>query len=326
MTLPVPLIGELVTRTPLEDFAAFTDRWLENQRFAETTREAYRRDVLEYLGWCHARDLHPLEVTFIHVNTYGRDLENNPSAWTGKPLGARTVARKMAAISSWYAFLEAADAIRKNPAKAASRPRIDREDTKTIGFTEGEASAMVRAARDDPWLAPGGGYLLARFMVDMGARVSEVCAVDLEDFGYSSGHRTVRLERMKGGKSRERAVPPALAAGLEIYLTARTELEGQEPETGPLFVRPDGGRINRQEVLRFVRRIARAGGLSSADRITPHSFRHGWNTIARERGATLEARQFAMGHADARTTQGYDRSRKNLENDPSYLVAAAVGG
>jgi integrase len=79
-------------------------------------------------------------------------------------------------------------------------------------------------------------------------------------------------------------------------------------------------------VLRFVQRIARAAGLSSADRITPHSFRHGWSTIAKERGAPLETRQHALGHADARTTQGYDRAKLVLENDPSYLVAAAVSG
>jgi integrase len=77
-------------------------------------------------------------------------------------------------------------------------------------------------------------------------------------------------------------------------------------------------------VSRFVRRAAHAAGLPAADRITPHSFRHAWATIARERGASLEERQHALGHADPRTTQRYDRARASLDRDPSYLVAAAV--
>jgi integrase len=77
-------------------------------------------------------------------------------------------------------------------------------------------------------------------------------------------------------------------------------------------------------VFRFVRRAAYAAGLPAADRITPHSFRHAWATVARERGASLEERQYALGHADPRTTQRYDRARASLDRDPSYLVASAV--
>jgi integrase len=107
-----------------------------------------------------------------------------------------------------------------------------------------------------------------------------------------------------------------LAAQLDAYLAGRAD--------GPLFRTPDGRRLDRHAVFRFVRRAARTAGLAAADRITPHSFRHAWATIARERGASLEERQYALGHADPRTTQRYDRARASLDRDPSYLVAAAV--
>ena len=93
---------------------------------------------------------------------------------------------------------------------------------------------------------------------------------------------------------------------------------------GRCFALRTGCGIDRHTIARFVRRAARAAGLPAAEKITPHSFRHAWATVARERGASLEERQYALGHADPRTTQRYDRARQSLDRDPSYLVAAAV--
>ena len=145
--------------------------------------------------------------------------------------------------------------------------------------------------------------------------MSEVCALDVADLGFDSGHRTVRL-RMKGGKTRIRAVPPGLASRLDALCGGRSD--------GPLFRTPAGRRLDRHVIARFVRRAARSAGLPSAERITPHSFRHAWATLARERGATLEERQHALGHADPRTTQRYDRARASLDRDPSYLLASML--
>ena len=107
------------------------------------------------------------------------------------------MARRLAALSSWYAYLLDAGAVGQNPTLRVRRPRIDRDHTATVGLSAAEALALRRAAAADPVLdcAP----LLAGFLVELGARVSEVCAVDVTDLGYDSGHRTVRL-RMKGGK------------------------------------------------------------------------------------------------------------------------------
>jgi integrase len=178
-----------------------------------------------------------------------------------------------------------------------------------------EAVALLKAAEQDLVLGERCASALAGFLVAIGARVSEVCALDVTDLGHDSGHRTVRL-RMKGGKTRTRAVPPSLAAKLDRLCGGRTD--------GPLFRSLSGERLDRHSIARFVRRSARAAGLPSAERITPHSFRHAWATLARERGATLEERQHALGHADPRTTQRYDRARASLDRDPSYLVASAV--
>jgi len=294
--------------------ATHTAAWLWSFRESAHTRAAYRRDVTDFAGWCAARDLDVLAVRRAQVDAYAAGMANTARAGTGRPLAPATIARRLAALSSWYGYLVDAGACGHNPVLRVRRPRIDRDHTATVGLTAAQAAAVLAAAGTDPVLGAAAGPL-AGFLVQVGARVSEVCAADVADLGHDSGHRTVRL-RMKGGKTRIRAVPPGLAAGLDRYLAGRAD--------GPLFQAPDGRRLDRHTVYRFVRRAARAAGIDSADRITPHSFRHAWATVARERGASLEERQYALGHADPRTTQRYDRARQSLDRDPSYLVAAAV--
>ncbi|TWG27024.1 phage integrase family protein [Micromonospora palomenae] len=63
----------------------------------------------------------------------------------------------------------------------------------------------------------------------------------------------------------------------------------------------------------FIRRLAKAAGLPGWKQISPHSCRQAWNTIARKKGADLEDRQRAMGHADPRTAQRYDRDKDSLD-------------
>jgi len=306
-------VGDLAPRAT--SIAGHTAAWLWSFRESVHTRAAYQRDVTDFAGWCAGRDLDVRTIRRAHVDAYAAALANTPNPRTGRPLAPASVARRLAALSSWYGYLLDAGAVTANPTLRVRRPRLDRDHTATVGLSATEAAAVRRAAAADPVLGRLGGAALAGFLVEIGARVSEVCALDVTDLGYDSGHRTVRL-RMKGGKARTRAVPPGLTAALESYVDGRAD--------GPLFVTADGRRIDRHAVYRFVRRAAHAAGLPAADRITPHSFRHAWATIARERGASLEERQYALGHADPRTTQRYDRARESLDRDPSYLVAAAV--
>lgn len=315
MTDLQPAAAPTVLATP-DQLDAFTNEWLNNRRLTSNTRDAYRRDIKTYLDWCRNRpggELAPLAARFTHINDYGRHLEAT--------LSPRSVARKMSAVSSWYAFLLKLGAVPANPADGTDRPVIDRDDTTTIGFTEAEAAAIVAAARDDRHLGTLCATALAETMVALGARVTELCLTAIGDLGHGSGHRTLRLERMKAGRKRTRSLPPAAAAAIEAMLAARAD---RDDDQAPLFVDMHGRPVDRHAVYRFVRRAARAAGVPAAGQITPHSFRHAWATAAKQAGAALEDRQHALGHKDPRTTQGYDRARESLDRDPSYLVAAAV--
>jgi integrase/recombinase XerD len=321
----VPITGDVLPAQP-DQYVRFTEDWLTNRRLSEHTRDAYRRDVRLWLDWCMARQLDPLHATFIHVNEFGRWLERDDPDTKRRAASATTIARRLSAVSSWYAFLVKLGALTANPAAAADRPKVDKDFTATVGFTEQQAAAMrAAAASGDRYLGDHCARALSDFLTVMGARVSEVCGLDAEDLSHNGKHRTVRLA-MKGGKHRNRALPPGLAYSIDTYLAHRAETAGVPVDelTGPLFVTPRGDRVDRHEVYRFVQRVAKAAGMSNWKRITPHSYRHAWNTTAKARGAQLEDRQYQLGHVDPRTTGRYDRDAGNLDRDAAYLVDVAT--
>lgn len=324
------MVGELTVAELVEFEAAFdfTEAWLANRRFAGNTREAYRRDIHQWLRWCAARNLDPLQARFLDVNAWAREMEQpgeNDTGRSRKPLAPASVKRKMSAVSSWYAFIVKLGKLQANPAAVADRPKVDRDFSSTASFTREDAQGMLAvAANGDPYLGSA-SHLLAAWLIQMGTRASETIRIEMKDLGHRESFRVVTLT-LKGGKRHRRSLPTQLADLLDKYLTERARREGCSVEqlSGLVFVDSRGEALDRFELARFVRRLARAAKVRNAEAITPHSFRHGWNSMARAAGATLEDRQDAMGHRDPRTTRAYDRAGRSLAHDPALLVAMAV--
>src|SRR3954452_8666463 len=153
-----------------EDLDAFTDGWLRNRRLSDHTRAAYRRDVSGWLDWCRTHELDPLAATFIHVNTYARDLESMVDSRTGRPLTAATVARKLSGLSSWYGFLLKITAIAANPVGGADRPRVARDHSATVGLSAGEVDALLAAADADGGPARLRNQAVVAILADLGLR------------------------------------------------------------------------------------------------------------------------------------------------------------
>jgi integrase/recombinase XerD len=314
-------------RAALAQFAGAGDvveAWLANRRLSEHTRAAYRRDVSAWLAWCAGRELDPLRAGFVHLNEYGRALETTVDGRTGRPLAAATVARKLSALSSWYAFLAALRAVPANPVAGADRPRLGRDHSATVGLSAEEVDALLAAAHADTGPAAARTRAVVALLADLGLRVGELVSLDCADVGHERGHRSVRFTG-KGGRPRRRALTPGAVAALDDYLAQRAAGAGVPVAelTGPLLATAGGGRLDRHAVFRLVRRLARAAGIPAWARLSPHSLRHAFATTARAEGVALEDVQDAMGHADPRTTRRYDRDRHNLDRDPAYLIWAA---
>jgi integrase len=140
-------------------------------------------------------------------------------------------------------------------------------------------------------------------------------AARVEDLDTDRGHTVLRIRR-KGGKRAKAPLTPATSRVLDAVVAGRT--------TGPIFITVTGRALDRSEAWRLLRRLATTAGIPGAARISPHSLRHTYATIALDAGVPLRDLQDSMGHAGPRTTRMYDRTRGNLDRNATYAVTAAL--
>ncbi len=148
-----------------------------------------------------------------------------------------------------------------------------------------------------------------------GLRVSEATGANIEALGTERGHRTLTITR-KGGKVVTIPLAPRTARAPGLAIGERSD--------GPLFLVPDGRRLDRHGAARIVRRIAGRAGIAKP--VRPHTLRHAFITAALDAGVPLRDVQEAASHADPRTTIRYDRARGSPGRHATYIVAAYVAG
>ena len=319
------LVGEIVgsaLEMPAPDLdliSRLTVGWLWSFS-SPHTRRAYERNLKEWLAFCDERGQDPLAATRAHGDLYARWLEHRDP----RP-APKTVGLKLASVSSWYTYLVLEDVLPVNKFAGASRPRIDRTHSETVGLDRSAARAMGAAAEAGSGRAQLRTAALIRFMLSIGPRAAEVSSLTIGSLGFERGFRTVRIVG-KGQKVRLRNMPPTTAAAVDRYLAERLEREGGVAfeESAPLFATSGGRPVSPRYLFGLVQRIAREAGVEYPDRVTPHALRHTFATLGDEEGASLAELQDALGHVSPETTKIYIHAKKRLETDPSQRVAMVL--
>jgi integrase/recombinase XerD len=164
-------------------------------------------------------------------------------------------------------------------------------------------------------LGPAREHALISLLALNGLRVSEATGADIEALGIERGYRTLVITR-KGAKVVTIPLAPRTARAIDLAVAERCE--------GPIFLAPDGRRLDRHGAGRAVRSIARRAGIAKT--VGPHTLRHAFITAALDAGVPLRAVQEAAPHADPRTTIRYDRAWASPDRHATYIVAAYVAG
>ncbi|MBO4448099.1 MAG: tyrosine recombinase [Kiritimatiellae bacterium] len=214
-------------------------------------------------------------------------------------LAASTRARRTAAVRGFFAYLAGAGEISANPAGMVESRRRGRVLPRVL--SEGEVSELIDAAdaKDARGLRD---RAILEVLYGCGLRVSELCALSLEDV-VSEGE----LLRILGKGSKERLVPIGRSAGeaLNLYVeNARPQFAKGEKSGTRVFLTRLGSPFTRQGVFKIVRERAAAAGIA-AERISPHVLRHSFASHMLAHGADIRAIQEMLGHADIGTTQIY---------------------
>jgi len=261
-------------------------RYLAVERGASGhTLRGYRADLADCSAFLHGRGVGSL------ADVDARILRGYLAELHARGLARSSVARRLAALRSFYRFLVRRGRARVNPAKEIRTPRLPKRLPTYLPIDESEA-LLRQEFRGKPTDARDRAVLEVLYAT--GVRVAELAGLDGEDVDLREG--AVRVYG-KGGK--ERIVP----LGGKAVDALRAYLVDRHPVAGPLFRSDRGRRLTVRTLHRIVRARARAAGL--ARRVTPHTLRHTFATHLLDAGADLRLIQELLGHARLGTTQKY---------------------
>lgn len=286
------------------DPQALVARFLEHLRVekgasAHTVR-AYASDLSRYLEWAERAEVDPISLDHRRLRRYLAELDRARYART-------TVARRLSAVRSFFAYLVTEGLVDSDPAgllstpKSASRlPRIVAPD---------ELAALLDAPDADTATGLRDRAVL-ELLYASGVRVSELCTLTLGRLDLDQGQITVM-----GKGSKERVVPVHRYAAdrLRMYLERGRPALATDRSSDWVFLSSRGNRLSEDSVRRsFKRYLAETGAAAS---LSPHALRHTFATHMLDQGADLRTVQELLGHVALSTTQIYTHvSMKRLRD------------
>jgi integrase/recombinase XerD len=261
-----------------------TRDWLEG--FASKhTSDAYEGDLAAFVAWCEAEGRSPLDAD--------PGVERYRDACGGAQ--ASTVARRLAALSSFYDHAVDKRAVPVNPVDAVDRPARAPASTGSP-LAEREALALFSAAME---LGPKVAALVALLLFD-GMKLGEALALEVGSLDGSAWAMRATLTR----RGRPQMVPldGRSAQALAAYLAGRT--------SGPLFVgdsptRRAGAspRLTRFGADFLLKQAAAAAGIER--KVSANTLRHSYIALAHRGGTPVSEIQRHIGHAQRRDTNRF---------------------
>jgi integrase/recombinase XerC len=272
------LIGEFLRHLALE------------RRLSPRTVEAYRGDLEGLATFLHRSKGSLAGATHLQLRRWLAHLST-------RGLARSSIARKAAAVRSFYRFGTRRGLIEANPAARLASPKQGLRLPSVL--KPGEAAALVSLPQGgEAWAVRD--RVVLELLYASGLRVSELCALDVGDVDLDRGR-----VRVMGKGGREREVPVGEVAGDAV----RSYLEGPRSEIVPpsggsaLFFNRRGKRLAPRDVRAIVEKYR--GQVLAGRRVSPHTLRHSFATHLMEGGADIRAVQELLGHASLNTTQRY---------------------
>ena len=298
----------------------------------------YRKDLEQFLAYLSPPGARPPALTGVthhmirefvaHLHDHG--------------LAKSSIARKLAALRSFFKYCVREGRLKENPARLVPTPKLPKRIPSVLsaeemngflnglGGTEVDASGGQTTSQKGLLLPPpsavnppakrnravraGEGLFLRRdralleLLYAAGLRVSELTGLNLADMEQKE-----RMLRVRGKGNKERIVPYGAKAeeALEKYWPLREQLleqtyrtsGGQGPQAEAVFLNYSGRRLTQRSVGRIVKKYVRMANVNWD--LHPHSLRHAFATHLLADGADLRAIQELLGHQSLSTTQKY---------------------
>ncbi|MDJ0780793.1 MAG: tyrosine recombinase XerC [Desulfosarcinaceae bacterium] len=262
--------------------------------YTENTLRAYGHDLAEFCRFTAGERGRPVlcdAVDPLMIRGY--------LAWLHRRNAKRTIARKLSALRTFFAFLRKHRLMADNPAEKVLTPKLP----KTLpGYLVVDDMLRLLDSIPDGSLLEARNRAMFETLYSCGLRVSELAGLNPEDLEMQLG-----FVRVLGKGKRERLVPIG-----ERALTAIRNYRQRLPERsaaadekrgGALFLNRFGRRLTARSIRRILDQLSRRCGLPVP--VAPHGVRHSFATHLLDAGADLRSVQEMLGHRSLRTTQKY---------------------
>jgi len=270
---------------------------LERHASRETVRN-YASDLRQFQAFMRAA--HPGISTFDPAAMKTESVRAYLHWLDRKREKSTSMARKLAALRSFFRYLQREGMAGLNPAETIRTPKQPKPLPRVL--TKDDAAALMEFPVDQTEGALRDRALLET-LYSTGARVSELVGINLEDLRVSEG-----LVHLRGKGRKERIVPIGAMAlrAIQAYRNQPLPTDSRDAKTkrdsSPVFRNNRGGRLTTRSVARIVARYSNrlAGGS-----VSPHTLRHSFATHLLDEGADLRSIQEMLGHVSLSTTQKY---------------------
>lgn len=273
---------------------AFLNYLGQQKTYSDNTIAAYKNDLSQFMRYLqseHEDVRRWSDVTRQKVKDYVHYMKEQPYA-------SSSVARKVAAIKSFFHYLSERDIVLSDPTDDVDSPKVKKRLPKTL--TEEDIDALLAAPKGQKSPKNFRDTALLNLLYATGMRVTEIVSLRMQDLDLE---QSVLYCSGKDGQVRVLPFNGETRQVLAHYLeTGRPHLAKNEDEEA-LFLNHRGQQLTRQGLWLIIKAYAQQAKLKGD--VTPHTLRHSFAAHKLEDGADLQRVQQLLGHANISTTQIY---------------------
>ncbi|MFO7681834.1 MAG: tyrosine recombinase [Chloroflexota bacterium] len=277
-----------------EQLLAFLEFLQKEYKYSNNTTAAYKNDLGQFSKFLQSNGHHIMawsDVTPEIVDEYVDHMKEQVYA-------SSSVARKVAAVKSFFNFLFARGIIEENPTTNVDSPKVKKRLPKTL--TADDISKLIQAPRQkrSPKLLRDAALLT--ILYSTGMRVTEVVSLKIDDVNLQTGALQCYG---KDGQVRELPLDSDTRNTVADYLDNGRQYLVKNKEEEALFLNHRGQQLTRQGLWLIIKAYAKKSNLSGE--VTPHTLRHSFAAHKLHDGSDLQEVQRLLGHANISTTQIY---------------------
>ena len=282
---------------------------------SENSTEAYINDLNKLIRFIeNEHDINIFTLTYNNLQQFIAQLNDIG-------ISARSQARVISGIKSFYRFLITEDYLQTDPTELLESPKIGQKLPEVLSLNE--VNNLINSI-DLSKTEGQRNRAMIEVLYSCGIRVTELISLT-----YSNTYFDEQFIIVKGKGDKQRLVPISEKAIKEIrnYLIDRNNITVKKGFEDTLFLNRRGGGLSRITVFHIIKEQAKISGISK--NISPHTLRHSFATHLLEGGANLRAIQMMLGHESITTTEIYthiDREflrREIIEHHPRNRSAKA---